>query len=210
MVSIVARSIPMITTTVIMALLFLAVPGAAQESTPGVDRAVTVGKTTIAWGESWEYVPDSSAEDRATLRVIDQDAGRILLATYGEFLDDTVDDREAALDRYAEVVFAGVDLEAITARDAGELANGAVWKVYDFELDGVVLTMVISVGESAEGAFVISMLTGNADSFAEIVQRTQEEILVNDETVFLDGVEGAAIASTVATPEASTDKGLSR
>ncbi len=196
-------------TAVILTLLSLAVPGVAQESTPDGDRAVMVGKTAIAWGGNWEYIPDSSTDDTATLRVIDQDAGRILLATYGEFLDDTVADREAALDRYAEVVFAGVDLEAITARDAGDLENGAVWKVYDFELVGVVLTMVISVGESTEGAFVISMLTGNADSFTEIVQQAQEEILLNDEQVFLDGVDGAAIASTVATPEASTDARLS-
>jgi hypothetical protein len=195
-------TIPMIV-AMIMALLVLAAPAAAQETTPDVDRAVTVGQTTVTWEEHWEYVPDSSTEDTATLRVIDQHAGRILLVTYGEFVDDTVNDREAALDKYAEVVFAGVELEAITARDAGELENGSVWKVYDFELDGVVLTMVITVDESNGGAFVISMLTGNADSFTEIVQQAREEIILNDEPVFLDGIDGAAIASTVATPEAS-------
>lgn len=178
----------------------------AQESTPGVEPPVTIGQTEVAWGEGWNVDTESSMQEQITLMWLNEGEGLLGLATYGEFVDETVESAEDALDTFASAYFEGAELEGVTARDAGELDNGAIWKVYDFELDeDLPFTMVITVAETEDQMYTVSTLTGNAGAFASIVEQAQQDITLDGEPQFLAGVDGEALVSPASTPIASPE-----
>ncbi len=198
-------------TVAIMAALLLglmAVGGsvAAQDSTPAAEKPVTVGQTEVDWSGDWEYDPTSSMESQATLTQVDAENGSIKLATYGEFADDTVDDSSAALETFSSSFFEGAGAQSVTEAGSGTLENGAVWKIYTFDLQGLQLTFLATVSETADGAFVVTTLTGNTDQFPATIEQAQQEITLNGEPIYLAGVDAQEVTSGLnATPVATPD-----
>ena len=143
-------------------------------------------------------------DQQATLNQVDAGAGVLKLATYGEFADDTVDSADAALTAFTDAFFQGAGAEAVVEAGSGELDNGAVWKVFTFDLQGIKLSLLITVSEASGGEYVVSTLTGNTDQFADTISQAQAEIMLNGEPVFLDGVDAQQVTSNLgATPVAS-------
>jgi hypothetical protein len=181
-------------------------PAMAQDSTPPAQQAVTVGSTEVTWTGDWQYDEASSMDQQATLNQVDAGAGVLKLATYGEFADDTVDSADAALTAFTDAFFQGAGAEAVVEAGSGELDNGAVWKVFTFDLQGIKLSLLITVSEGSGGEYVVSTLTGNTDQFADTISQAQEEIMLNGEPVFLDGVDAQQVTSNLgATPVASPE-----
>lgn len=200
-------------TVAVMAALLLglmAVGGsvAAQDSTPAVEKPVTVGQTELDWTGDWQYDPNSSMESQATLTQADSTTGSIKLATYGEFTDDTVEDSSDALETFASSFFSGAGAQSVVEAGSGTLENGAVWKIYTFDLQGLQLTFLATVSETADGAFIVTTLTGNTDQFPATIEQAQQEITLNGEPIYLDGVDAQEVtsglnATPVATPGAA-------
>ena len=203
------------TVAVMAALLFgmLAVSAssiAAQGSTPATgDQPVTIGETEVSWTGGWQYDATSSMDDRQiTLSQVDPATQSIKLATYGEFADESVDSPEDALDTFATAFFEGAGAEGVVEGGSGELDNGAVWKVSTFNLQGLDLSILLTVSENSDGEYVVTTLTGNTDGFADTITQAQEEIMLDGEPTFLDGVDATEVAgglggSPVASPEAT-------
>ena len=197
-------------TAALVALLFgmLALvvnPAAAQDATPSADQPVVVGDTELSWTGDWQLDPSSTVDEQATLNQVDPATGTLKLATYGEFADDSVDTAEDALDTFTTAFFEGAGVETVQETGSGELDNGAMWKMFSFDLQGLQLSLLITVNEASEGEFVVSTLTSNTDQFADSLPQAQEEIMLNGEPTFLEGVEASEItggleASPVATP----------
>lgn len=197
-------------TAALVALLFgmLALvvnPAAAQDATPSADQPVMVGDTELSWTGDWQLDPSSTVDEQATLNQVDPATGTLKLATYGEFADDSVDTAEDALDTFTTAFFEGAGVETVQETGSGELDNGAMWKMFSFDLQGLQLSLLITVNEASEGEFVVSTLTSNTDQFADSLSQAQEEIMLNGEPTFLEGVEASEItggleASPVATP----------
>jgi hypothetical protein len=192
----------------LLGLLAVASSVAAQESTPAaVAPPVTVGQTEVGWSGDWQYDASSSMENQqATLTQVDAAAGTIKLATYGEFDDESVKDSQAALDAFAQAFFKGAGAESVVEAGSGELDNGAVWKIYTFDLQGLQLTFLATVSQNSDGAYVVSTLTGNTDEFSATIGQAQDEVTLNGEPTFLDGVDAQQVTSGLnATPVASPE-----
>jgi hypothetical protein len=190
--------------TLLLGLLAIASPVAAQESTPATTQPITVGQTEIGWTGDWQYDANSSMEQQATLTQVDAGSGSIKLATYGEFEDESVDNPGDALDTFATAFFDGAGAESVLEAGSGELENGAVWKIYTFDLQGLQLTFLATVSETADGAYVVTTLTGNTDQFPATIGQAQEEITLNGEPIYLDGVDAQQVTSGLnATPVAT-------
>ena len=189
-------------------LAFVASPAAAQDSTPAADQPVVVGETEVTWTGDWQYDSASSMEQQATLNQVDPASGMLRLATYGEFADESVESPEDALETFSEAFFQGAGAEGVVEAGSGELDNGAVWKIYTFDLQGLQLSLLITVSETSGGEYVVSTLTGNTEGFAETITQAQGEIMLNGEPTFLEGVDAQQVtsnlsASPVASPEAT-------
>jgi hypothetical protein len=188
----------------LLGLLAIASPAAAQDSTPAATQPVIIGQTEIGWTGAWQYDAASSMDQQATLTQVDPATGSIKLATYGEFEDDTVETSSDALDTFANAFFEGAGAESVVEAGSGELENGAVWKVYTFDLQGLQLTFLATVSETADGAYVVSTLTGNTDQFSATIEQAQQEITLNGQPIYLDGVDAQEVTSGLnATPVAS-------
>lgn len=194
----------------LLGLLAIASPVAAQDATPGaVEPPVTVGGTEVGWTGDWQFDPGSSIEgQQVTLTQVDPEAGNIKLATYGEFQDESVDTAQAALEAFAKAFFDGAGAESVVEAGSGELDNGTVWKIYTFDLQGLQLTFLATVSQNSDGAYVVSTLTGNTDQFSATIDQAQQEITLNGEPVFLEGVDaqqvtGGLNATPIASPEAT-------
>jgi hypothetical protein len=198
-----------LTVALLLGLLATAGTVAAQDSTPATgDQPVTVGQTEVTWTGDWQYDATSSMDEQITLSQVDPATQSIKLATYGEFADDTVESPEDALDTFATAFFDGAGAEGVVEGGSGELDNGTTWKVYTFDLQGLNLAFLVTVSESADGEYVVTTLTGNADGFQDTVTQAQEQIMLNGEPTFLDGVDATAITgglggTPVASPEAT-------
>lgn len=196
------------TVAVMAALLLglLAVAGSvvAQDSTPAAEQPVMVGETEIAWTGDWTYDASSSMDQQATLTQVDAANGSIKLATYGEFEDESVENPGDALDTFATAFFEGAGADMVVEAGSGELENGAVWKIYSFNLQGLQLSFLATVSETADGAYVVTTLTGNTDQFSATIEQAQEEIMLNGESIYLDGVDAMQVTSGLnATPVAT-------
>lgn len=196
------------TVAVMAALLLglLAVAGSvvAQDSTPAAEQPVMVGETEIAWTGDWTYDASSSMDQQATLTQVDAANGSIKLATYGEFEDESVENPGDALDTFATAFFEGAGADMVVESGSGELENGAVWKIYSFNLQGLQLSFLATVSETADGAYVVTTLTGNTDQFSATIEQAQEEIMLNGESIYLDGVDAMQVTSGLnATPVAT-------
>ena len=203
MITRIARTVAVMA-ALLLGLLAIASPAAAQDSTPAATGPVTVGETEVNWTGDWQYDAASSMEQQATLTQVDAATGSIKLATYGEFNDETVDDPSAALDTFATAFFEGAGAESVVEAGSGELENGAVWKIYTFDLQGLQLTFLATVSETADGAYVVTTLTGNTDQFLATIEQAQEEITLNGEPIYLDGVDAQQVTSGLnATPVAT-------
>jgi hypothetical protein len=191
----------------LLGILAVAGPVAAQGSTPpAATPPIAVGQTEVGWTGDWQYDAGSSMEQQATLTQVDAGSGTIKLATYGEFEDKTVDNPGDALDTFATAFFDGAGAESVTEAGSGELDNGAVWKIYSFDLKGLQLTFLITVSQADNGAYVVSTLTGNTDQFPATVGQAQQEITLNGEPTFLEGVDAQQVTSGLnATPVASPE-----
>jgi hypothetical protein len=150
-----------------------------------------VGRTEVGWTGAWQYqdIGDSTGE-AILLSQIDVDKSVITVATYGEVRDDTIRSPSAALNTVFEPLveddsLAQVPIEA----GSGELDDGTLWKAYKFEQDGFHLTILITVSEAPLGTFIISTLLSDTESFEDSLHIAQQEILLNGEPVFLDGIE---------------------
>jgi hypothetical protein len=189
----------------LIGLLAFASPIAAQDSTPaGGPTSVTVGQTEVAWSGAWQYDSGSSMDQQATLTQVDAGSGSLKLATYGEFQDDTVDTPADALEAFSGAFFDGAGAESVVEAGSGELDNGATWKIYTFDLQGLQLTFLATVSQADDGSFIVSTLTGNTDQFSATIDSAQQEITLNGEPTFLDGVDAAEVTSGLnATPVGS-------
>ena len=202
-------------TTALVALLFgmlaLAIsPTAAQDATPSpiAVQPVTVGDTEITWTGEWQLDPASSTDQQVTLIEVDPATGSLKLATYGEFADDSVDSAEAALQTFTESFFVGAGVDGVQQVGSGELEDGTVWSLFSFGLQGLELSMLITVNEVSDNEFVVSTLTANTDNFEETIAQAQEEIMLDGEPAFLAGIDNIAVtvgagASPVASPAAT-------
>lgn len=190
-------------------MLALAIsPTAAQNATPSPAEVqpVTVGETEITWTGEWQLDPASTTDQQVTLIEINPATGSLKLATYGEFADETVDSPEAALETFVESFFAGAGVDGVQEIGSGELEDGAVWRLFSFNLQGLQLSMLITVNEVNDNEFVVSTLTANTDDFEETIAQAQEEIMLDGEPAFLAGVDNVAVtvgASPVASPAAT-------
>ncbi len=203
MITRIARTVAVMA-ALLLGLLAVASPIAAQESTPAATGPITVGQTELGWSGDWQYDESSSMDQQATLTQVDAETGSIKLATYGEFNDDTVDTPSDALDTFATAFFEGAGAESVVEAGSGELENGAVWKIYTFDLQGLQLTFLATVTETADGAYVVTTLTGNTDQFSATIEQAQQEITLNGEPIYLDGVNAQEVTSGLnATPVAT-------
>jgi hypothetical protein len=194
---------------VAMSLSLMAIPVAAQ-STPAADQPVVVEDTELTWTGAWEYDEASSMDAQATLAQIDQSAGSLQLASYGVFADESVEDPEAAVQAFSDAFFESAGAEAIQESATGELENGGTWKVYSFDLQGLPLSVVLTASQMDNSDFVVSTLTANTGTFADSITAAQEEIMLDGEPTFLEGVDAdeatanlGGQASPVASPEAT-------
>ena len=64
-------------------------------------------------------------------------------------------------------------------------------------LQGLQLSMLITVNEVNDNEFVVSTLTVNTDDFEETITQAQEEITLDGESAFLDGVDADTIGAMV-------------
>lgn len=207
------------TTGAVLALLMvmLAVvvgPAVAQESTPAaqgspvaVQQPVTIGDTEVSWSGNWQYDETGSVEaQQAALEQSGSETSAYRLATYSEVVDETVDGPDAFLDTFAQQYFESAGAQSVQEVGSGELENGAVWKVYNFQLEGVQLALLVTVNQNDNSEYVTSTLTANTDSFAESISAVQQEIMLDGEPTFLEGVqieEVTANLGAVASPQAS-------
>lgn len=195
-------------TAVVLALLagmlaFAFNPASAQQSTPVAEQPIVVGETEITWTGDWEYDPASSVDEQATLTQVDVTSGSLMLATYGEFADGTVGSPQEALDAFTTSFFQGAGAESTAAVASGELENGGVWEAHSFDLQGLQLTLLITVSEAESGEFVVSTLTSNTETFTDSLSASQNDIMIDGEQTFLEGIEAQEITS--ATPTASPE-----
>lgn len=190
-------------------MAFSVMSGSAQ-STPTTDQPVTVGDTELTWSGDWQYDTASSMDAQATLTQLDPASQSLQLASYGVFADKSVEDADAALRTFTDAFFQSAGAEAIQESGSGELEDGAIWKVYSFDLQGLQLSLVVKVSQTDNGEFVVSTLTANTESFADSISAAQEEIMLDGEPTFLDGIDPQEAtanlggqASPVASPEAT-------
>lgn len=198
-------------TALVLALLagmlaFVVNPAAAQDSTPTADQPVTVGETELTWTGDWQYDPASSMDEQATLTQVDVTTGSLMLATYGEFADDTVDDPQGALDAFTGSFFDSAGAQSVVMVDSGELDNGGVWELHTFDLQGLQLTMLITVSQADGGEYVVSTLTANTETFSESLTTAQTEISLNGEPTYFEGVDAEQVGTSLnAAPSASPE-----
>lgn len=184
-------------------LAFTFNPAAAQESTPAADQPIMVGETEVSWSGDWQYDPGSSMDEQATLTQVDVTTGSLKLATYGEFADDTVSDPQEALDAFTTSFFEGAGAEASSDVSSGELDDGGIWELHTFDLEGLQLSMLISVSETDGGEYVVTTLTANSETFGDSLTVAQSDIMLNGEPTFFEGLDFEQIAG--ATPAASPE-----
>ena len=200
-------------TALVLALLagmlaFAFNPAAAQESTPAADQPLTIGETEVTWTGDWQFDPASSMEEQATLTQVDVTTGSLMLATYGEFSDDTVGDPQEALDAFTGSFFEGAGAQSVVDVASGELDNGGVWQLHTFDLQGLQLSLLITVSQAEGGEYIVSTLTANTETFGESLTTAQTDISLNGEPTFLEGIDAEEIgtslsASPAASPEAT-------
>jgi hypothetical protein len=174
-------------------------PAASASSTPmstapeaaPVQGPVIVGQTQVTWTGAWQHDRASSMATQVTLTQVDAASGTIMLATYGEFYDETVTSTSAALDTFAQSFFDGAGAQSVVWVGGGALPSGGIWTTYTFDLDGLQLSFLVTVSQSATGAYVVSTLTGNTESFTTTIELAQTEIMLNGALIYLDGVEPA-------------------
>lgn len=183
----------------------LVAPAAAQESMPQADaaaRETTVGETEVSWSGAWELEEDASTDEIATLVTGGEEAENDRLATYSEIVDETVDGPQDAIDVFSQAFLSDPGVSNAIESGSGELDDGGVWKAFTYDLNGMAVATVFAVSETDESMFVVSTVTSTVDVFAETVADAQAQILLDDEAVFLAGIDGAAIApAPLATPE---------
>ncbi len=180
----------------IVVVLFSTVSASAT-ATASAQASIIVGNTEVSWTGDWEYDPDSSMDRQATLTQVDAETGSIKLATYGEFMDSTVAGPSQALDVFADSFFTGAGATAITEAGSGDLEQGGVWKVYTFDLQGLKLTFLVTANQNSAGAFVVTTLTGNTERFASTIEQAQQEITLNGERAFFQGVDPVAVTASI-------------
>lgn len=171
-------------------------PAAAQESTPTAEQPVLVGDTELTWTGDWQYDADNSTPEQANLSQFDTEAGFLTLVTYGEFAEapagidgQPIEGAQAVLDTFTEQFVQGVGAEFVQEAGSGELEDGTVWKLFDFELQSFQLTLLITVSQAEDGSYVVSTLIATADQFVDSLAAVQEEILLDGEPTFLEGIE---------------------
>ena len=95
-------------------------------------------------------------------------------------------------------------MQPVEPTDGGELEDGTLWRLYDFDLQNFGLSMILTMDQLDDGTFVVSAVVANTDGFSEAVATAQEQISLDGETVFLDGIGAEQLGSGAATPAAST------
>lgn len=186
-----------------------AASGIAQESAPPADSAeqpVTIAETEVSWFGAWQFDEDASSDEIVTLKIVDEESGDLKLVTYAEMMDETVDDAGEALDVFATAFLSTPGVSSVVEVATGELDDGAVWKVFAYDLGSVELATVFTVSERDDNTFVVSTLTAAIPEFAEVVAEAQEQILLGGKPVFLGGIDREAfLPAPVATPQATPE-----
>ncbi len=185
-------------------------PATAQDSTPaatpGVEQPVVIGDVEITWTGDWQYDSASSIEQQATFIQIDMENQVLKLVSYGSFEDETVEGTGEAIDVFAQSYFESAGAEAVDESGTGELEDGAIWRLYSFELEGVPVTFLISAEQDDEGAFVLTTLTANTSAFAESLTQVREEFTLNEDGQLFEELDEAEVIETIpaqASPEAT-------
>lgn len=163
-----------------------ATTGIAQ---PAPGSSMTVGTTVVSWADTWTYDPSSSMNEQITLTQVDPSRGELRLATYGEFADVTVNDPQGAMDAFTDSFFQSAGAQSVIATHSGFLQQGGVWKQYEFDLQGLALSMVITVSAAPNGEYIVSTLTANTESFEDSLAAAQSEIFLDGQPTFLSGVD---------------------
>jgi hypothetical protein len=189
-------------------VLLLSVLASVMPTAVAAQQSVIVGSTAFDWTGAWQYDAASSMDQQATLTQVDPATGSIKLATYGEFFDATVAGPSQALDTFATAFFEGAGASTVVEHGAGHLDDGAAWKSYTFDLQGLDLSFLVTVIHRSDGAYVVSTLTGNTDQFSATIEQAQREITLNGQPIYLDGVDAAVVTpSTAAGEDSHTQSG---
>lgn len=178
-------------------------PGLQQQAiggAPATDRtqvvftdSVFVGLTEVFWGGDWEYDAASSMDTQVTLNQVDPVSGSLKLVTYGEFTDYTVTGATGALTTFTDAFFEGAGATNTRQVDGGQLFNGAEWRLYTFTLEGLDLSLFITVSQGASGEFVVSTVTSNTADLESTIGQVQQEISLDGQAPLLDGVDASDV-----------------
>jgi hypothetical protein len=164
-------------------------------SSPAADvRSALVAQTEVSWEGDWKYDASSSGDEQVALSWIDSNTGQIAALTYSERTDASFDSADAALDDLVSAFLEDDNVTDVVAAGSGALENGSVWRAYTFHLMGIPLTLLMAVSETTDGRYVISTLAGNTESFQASIERAQQEIRLNGDQVFLQGLDGELVS----------------
>lgn len=192
-------------------LALIASPATAQESTPAADQPVIVGETEVSWTGDWQYDAANASPEQAHLIQLNLEIGAIMLVSYGEFAEspvgaegEQVEGSQAVIDTFSEGLAQGLGADAVQETGSGELEDGTIWKLFEFDLEGIQLTLLVTVSQAENDAYVVETLVGTTDTFGVSLATAQAEILLDGEPAFLDGIEPEDVgAEPVATPQAT-------
>lgn len=186
-------------------------PAATVEATEAVPptatggQPVVVGQTEVTWTGAWQLDEATTISEQLTLSQIDPATGSLLLASYGEFADTTVNTNEEALESFTTAFFESAGASNMTEVGTGTLDDGTLWKHYTFDLQGIPLSLLITVNQSSPNQFVVATLTGNTETFGTSLTQAQQEILLNGQPGFLAGIAPEMLEETAGSPTPATE-----
>lgn len=186
-----------------------AVETPATTVTPVAGQSATVGDTEVSWSGEWESTGSDSGGQQVALSRGTPGTGVFSLASYGEFLDPSASTAQQAVEVFAGAFFDSAQAENVTPLNSGTLPDGTVWQSWTFSIQGSELIFVATGSQTAGGAWSISTLTADADSFTDMLASAQQEILLDGQPTFMAGVDPAALTTqgtgqpveTTATPD---------
>lgn len=192
-------------------LAIVASPVAAQESTPTdstpvVEQPVIVGSTEITWTGDWEYDAATATDEQATFTQIDIENMVLQLLSYGVIEDVSIEDAEQVID--TTVASLRETVESVEENGSGQLDDGTVWRIYTFELQGLQVSLLLTVDQGDDGAFMVTSLIANTSALADAISQVQEDFILNEDGQFFEGLDAAEITEGLpvqATPEASPE-----
>jgi hypothetical protein len=187
-------------------------PATAGLDTPVPSQAVTVGDTEVSWSGDWTPTGTDSGGQQVALSKGSPGAGPFSLVSYGEFQDPSVTSTEQALEVFSSAFFSSAGAEDVTPVASGTLPDGQAWQSWSFTLQGSSLIFVATASQSDSSAWAVSTLTADEDGFTEMLTSAQQEILLDGQPVFMQGLDPVTVTtpgtgqpgSTTATPEQTT------